>query len=156
MAIDHSQRERKHVFLGVPQVFCHFTYLLMDIWWILSHDMMDPFDFPIRIRFHAGPQHNAQREGIGLFVGRPHHEFGSHIARGTHLRGTLIWQNCQWMPIDVSWLCSNLLVGGFNPSETYGTSIGMIIPNIWENKPVMFQSPPTSYNSKLYINDIPE
>ena len=26
------------------------------------------------------------------------------------------------------------LVGGLNPSEKYITSIGMIIPNIWENK----------------------
>ena len=26
------------------------------------------------------------------------------------------------------------LVGGSNPSEKYGSSVGMIIPNIWKNK----------------------
>ena len=38
------------------------------------------------------------------------------------------------------------LVGGFNPSEKY-ESTGMIIPNIWENHPVMIQSPPTRWSS---------
>jgi hypothetical protein len=31
-------------------------------------------------------------------------------------------------------LCQLILVGGFNPSEKY-ESVGMIIPNIWENVP---------------------
>ena len=34
------------------------------------------------------------------------------------------------------------LVGGFNPSENY-SSIGMMIPNIWEN--TKCSKPPTRY-----------
>ena len=40
------------------------------------------------------------------------------------------------------WLVGFYLVGGLNPSEKY-SSIGMIIPNIWENKKC--SKPPTSY-----------
>ena len=37
--------------------------------------------------------------------------------------------------VDINWMdwIKQFLVGGFNPSEKY-SSIGMIIPNIWENK----------------------
>ena len=37
----------------------------------------------------------------------------------------------------MDWI-KQFLVGGFNPSEKY-SSIGMIIPNVWENKK-MFQT----------------
>ena len=38
------------------------------------------------------------------------------------------------------------LVGGLNPSEKYW-SIGMIIPNIWQNKKC--SKPPTSYADRI-------
>ena len=38
------------------------------------------------------------------------------------------------------------LVGGIPiPLKNMSSSIGMIIPNLWENNSVMFQSPPTRY-----------
>ena len=36
------------------------------------------------------------------------------------------------------------LVGGFNPSQKH-SSVGVILPNVWKNNPVMFQSPPSRY-----------
>ena len=44
-----------------------------------------------------------------------------------------------------------ILVGGFNPSEKY-YSIGMIIPNIWEN--MKCSKPPTSHVN-LHGNHVP-
>ena len=41
------------------------------------------------------------------------------------------------------------LVGGLNPSEKYESQLGLPFPKVWENNPVMFQSPPTSKVSTL-------
>ena len=42
--------------------------------------------------------------------------------------------------MDIYYIYNYILVGGLNPSEKY-SSIGMIIPNIWENKKC--SKPPT-------------
>ena len=44
------------------------------------------------------------------------------------------------------------LVGGWlspTPLKNMSSSIGMIVPNIWENNKVMFQSLPTRWNNQL-------
>jgi hypothetical protein len=46
------------------------------------------------------------------------------------------WHHSRHSYHDSSWTCHcPYLVGGFNCSQKKGTSVGMIIPNIWKNNP---------------------
>jgi hypothetical protein len=55
------------------------------------------------------------------------------------------WGRVNAWPSKSDWMIkkkrtTRILVGGFNPSEKIWKSLGMILPNIWENNPVMFQT----------------